>query len=357
MGYSQVDSNQHQSYYHYFINKHDNNRNYYSQLKTNHINRKNIEFVEHGGPQRVQYDFDYDATSIIKASNHSTTYEQRSISTKGYSKGYSKQVKASDLRQTNSLFDIASNQRTGQIKSNLISQHDGLQETGAAYAMIRAVRFTLVILIGVLVIKLLLLNKQNNNNNNNRTKRSNKTKSDDHEGNDIKEIDNINYKRRGENKQDKQKIRNQKYLDEEEKIRIANRNYLTSLKLPPGPTGLPFLGYLPFMSQEVHVTLTQLSERYGPIYQIYLGGIRVVVLNDASLVRQAFKQPVFSGRPDTQLTRILQGYGIVNTDGELWREQRAFLHTALRKLGAKSLMNGSNGLEAKIQVSGRERTI
>lgn len=123
------------------------------------------------------------------------------------------------------------------------------------------------------------------------------------------------------------------------------------LKLPPGPMGLPFLGYLPFVSNEIHLTLTSLSERYGPIYQIFLGGIRVVVLNDASLVRQAFKQPVFSGRPDTQLTRILQGYGIVNSEGALWKEQRAFIHTALRKLGAKSLMNGSNGLEAKIQVS------
>lgn len=126
---------------------------------------------------------------------------------------------------------------------------------------------------------------------------------------------------------------------------------LAHLNLPPGPMGLPFLGYLPFVGQEFHLTLSSLSERYGPIYQIYLGGIRVVVLNDAALVRQAFKQPVFSGRPDTQLIRILQGYGIVNSDGDLWREQRAFLHTALRKLGAKSLMNGANGLEAKIQVS------
>lgn len=128
-----------------------------------------------------------------------------------------------------------------------------------------------------------------------------------------------------------------------------------TLKLPPGPMGLPFLGYLPFVSNEIHLTLTSLSERYGPIYQIFLGGIRVVVLNDASLVRQAFKQPVFSGRPDTQLTRILQGYGIVNSEGALWKEQRAFIHTALRKLGAKSLMNGSNGLEAKIQVSSKFR--
>lgn len=136
-----------------------------------------------------------------------------------------------------------------------------------------------------------------------------------------------------------------------ERKRRHSDTCLAHLKLPPGPRGLPFLGYLPFVGHEIHLTLTSLSERYGPIYQIFLGGIRVVVLNDAALVRQAFKQPVFSGRPDTQLTRILQGYGIVNSDGALWKEQRAFLHSALRKLGAKSLMSGSNGLEAKIQVS------
>ena len=43
--------------------------------------------------------------------------------------------------------------------------------------------------------------------------------------------------------------------------------------------------------------------------------------------------------------------GIVNADGALWKEQRAFLHCVLRELGAKSLMQGRNGLESKIQVS------
>lgn len=141
------------------------------------------------------------------------------------------------------------------------------------------------------------------------------------------------------------------HAQQAERQRRHSDTCLAHLKLPPGPMGLPFLGYLPFVGREIHLTLTSLSERYGPIYQIFLGSIRVVVLNDASLVRQAFKQPVFSGRPDTQLTRILQGYGIVNSEGALWKEQRAFLHSALRKLGAKSLMSGSNGLEAKIQVS------
>lgn len=81
------------------------------------------------------------------------------------------------------------------------------------------------------------------------------------------------------------------------------------LPLPPGPRGVPILGFLPFLNSEFHITLTKLSDKFGPIYQIYLGRKRVVVLNDSKLVREAFRQPVFSGRPDTELTKILQGYG------------------------------------------------
>lgn len=88
----------------------------------------------------------------------------------------------------------------------------------------------------------------------------------------------------------------------------------SSLPLPPGPRGIPFLGFLPFLDKDFHVTLTSLSQKFGPVYQIYLGGKRVVVLNDAKIVREAFRQPVFSGRPDTELTKILQGYGMCLLD-------------------------------------------
>jgi hypothetical protein len=81
------------------------------------------------------------------------------------------------------------------------------------------------------------------------------------------------------------------------------------LPLPPGPFGIPFLGFLPFLGQDFHFTLTNLSKRFGPMYQIFLGSKRIVVINDSQIIREAFRLPVFSGRPDTELTKILQGYG------------------------------------------------
>lgn len=90
------------------------------------------------------------------------------------------------------------------------------------------------------------------------------------------------------------------------------RLYITRsplLSLPPGPFGIPLLGFLPFLGQDFHFTLTQLSQRFGPIYQIFLGSKRIVVISDSQIIRQAFRLQVFSGRPDTELTKILQGYG------------------------------------------------
>lgn len=86
--------------------------------------------------------------------------------------------------------------------------------------------------------------------------------------------------------------------------------------LPPGPWGLPLVGFLPFLGKEFHRTLQGLAATYGPVYQIFLGSKRVVVISDPKLVRRAFSQAAFSGRPDTELTKLLQGYG---EDPRLWR--------------------------------------
>ncbi|KAL1477546.1 hypothetical protein MTO96_035652 [Rhipicephalus appendiculatus] len=96
-------------------------------------------------------------------------------------------------------------------------------------------------------------------------------------------------------------------------VLLVSRRFLTGavsqLPLPPGPWGLPLVGFLPFLGKEFHRTLQGLAVTYGPIYQIFLGSKRVVVISDPKLVRQAFSQAAFSGRPDTELTKLLQGYG------------------------------------------------
>ena len=70
-------------------------------------------------------------------------------------------------------------------------------------------------------------------------------------------------------------------------------------KYPPGPTGLPIVGYLPFLGQYVHETFLQLCKKYGSIFSLALGNETVIVLNDWAAVKAALvdQSQTFSGRP------------------------------------------------------------
>jgi ecdysteroid 25-hydroxylase CYP306A1 len=82
-------------------------------------------------------------------------------------------------------------------------------------------------------------------------------------------------------------------------------------RLPPGPRGVPILGYLPWIDPKApHLTLTRLAKQYGRIYALKLGSVLTVVLSDHRLIREAFAKDVFTGRAPLYLTHgIMNGYG------------------------------------------------
>lgn len=106
--------------------------------------------------------------------------------------------------------------------------------------------------------------------------------------------------------------------------------------LPPGPRGLPVLGYLPWLDRlQPHETLTALAARYGPIFTVPMGGVRAVVLADEALVRAALAREACSGRAPLYLTHgLMQGHGLICAEGPMWREQRRLVAGALKSLGA-----------------------
>ena len=43
-------------------------------------------------------------------------------------------------------------------------------------------------------------------------------------------------------------------------------SYVSRKRLPPGPTGLPFVGYIPFLGRAAHKQIAELSRKYGNVF-------------------------------------------------------------------------------------------
>ncbi|XP_059691122.1 cytochrome P450 2G1-like [Gavia stellata] len=119
-------------------------------------------------------------------------------------------------------------------------------------------------------------------------------------------------------------------------------------RLPPGPPPLPLLGNLLQISPSRTLqSLLKLSRTYGPVFTVYLGTRRVVVLRGHAAVREALveKAEAFAGRgrmPTVEET--FQGHGVVFSNGERWRQLRRFSLTVLRDFGM-----GRKSIEGRIQ--------
>ncbi|RVW50685.1 Angelicin synthase [Vitis vinifera] len=86
---------------------------------------------------------------------------------------------------------------------------------------------------------------------------------------------------------------------------------------PPGPRGLPLLGYLPFLDPELHSHFADLARAHGPILKLRLGSKVGIVVTSPSLAREVLKDhdTIFANRDVPDLTNALQygGFDIVCT--------------------------------------------
>ncbi|XP_049277586.1 cytochrome P450 306a1 [Anopheles funestus] len=103
----------------------------------------------------------------------------------------------------------------------------------------------------------------------------------------------------------------------------------------PGPYGLPFIGYLPFINpRKPYETFAQLAKRYGPTYGLWMGQVYAVVLTDHVTIRTILAKEEATGRAPLFITHgIMGGYGIICAQGDLWRDQRRLSIEWLRRLG------------------------
>lgn len=80
--------------------------------------------------------------------------------------------------------------------------------------------------------------------------------------------------------------------------------------LPPGPWGVPFLGYAPFLSNHcTYLKYNELARRYGPICSFTQRGNTVILLSDHKLIKTAFDMKQITGRPNDGYMDIIGGYG------------------------------------------------
>ncbi|PRQ39955.1 putative geraniol 8-hydroxylase [Rosa chinensis] len=70
---------------------------------------------------------------------------------------------------------------------------------------------------------------------------------------------------------------------------FAGRKAIPGKLLPPGPKPFPLIGNLFELGDKPHVSLTKLSQRYGPIISLQLGQVTTVVVSSSTLAKQILR--------------------------------------------------------------------
>ncbi len=111
-------------------------------------------------------------------------------------------------------------------------------------------------------------------------------------------------------------------------------------RLPPGPVGIPILGYLPFLDvNDLGGSFSRLAQKYGEVFSVKVGTEAAVVLNSYDSIKSVLSNPTFNSRPDTYMFNALNmgNRGIASCSGETWEVQRKFTHRTLKALSRSKL--------------------
>lgn len=108
---------------------------------------------------------------------------------------------------------------------------------------------------------------------------------------------------------------------------------IRSRKYPPGPIGLPIIGYYPFLGKKPNITLRDLSKKYGDIFSLYIGPQLMVIISDHELAKEILNHPMAMARPPKSFDFLVGKGGIIGMNGEEWQEQRRFVLQTMRDLG------------------------
>ncbi|KAI6197766.1 hypothetical protein M3Y94_01263700 [Aphelenchoides besseyi] len=117
---------------------------------------------------------------------------------------------------------------------------------------------------------------------------------------------------------------------------------------PPGPTPLPIVGNTHQFKKRPYDCWLDWRKQFGSVYTFWHTEIPVVVFADYETIYETLVKDAetYSGRQSFgKQSDILHGgrFGVVDTDGELWRSQRRFILSTFRDFGM-----GKNLMQTKI---------
>ncbi|KAF8393854.1 hypothetical protein HHK36_020052 [Tetracentron sinense] len=109
--------------------------------------------------------------------------------------------------------------------------------------------------------------------------------------------------------------------------------------LPPGPRGLPLVGYLPFLESDLHRSFSELAHVYGPIMKLQLGYKLCVVLSSPSLAKEVLRdQDITFANRDQPIAALAITYGGLDIAwsqyGPYWR--------MIRKVCVREMLSNSS---------------
>ncbi|PQQ16312.1 geraniol 8-hydroxylase-like [Prunus yedoensis var. nudiflora] len=123
-------------------------------------------------------------------------------------------------------------------------------------------------------------------------------------------------------------------------------------RLPPGPNPFPFIGNLLELGNKPHLSLTKLSQSYGPIMTLQLGQITTVVVSSSAMAKQVLRthDQFFCNRtiPDAVQACKHAKYGMPwLTVSPMWRNLRKICNSQL--FAAKVLDANQANRHLKVQ--------
>uniref|UniRef100_A0A914VKG6 unspecific monooxygenase n=1 Tax=Plectus sambesii TaxID=2011161 RepID=A0A914VKG6_9BILA len=127
----------------------------------------------------------------------------------------------------------------------------------------------------------------------------------------------------------------------------ANGGNKFGLPEPPGPYGLPVVGYMPFIGSKAHLTFVKLAQKYGDIFQVQFGTQKVVVLNSFDVIKEALnKDASFAGRPSSAAAEIF----VTETTSSFTMRTGDAQWKFLRKLAIKALSMFASSRNSRLEA-------